>query len=157
MTISAYPHTAADVARFNARVQRADGDACWIWLGPTFDERGYGAFTLRRRAVRAHRFIWHATTGQEIPDGMVVRHSCDNPRCVRPSHLLLGTGQDNVDDRQARGRTARGERAAKAKLTAAQVVAIRADQRGHARVAADYGVARSLVQRIRQRKHWAHV
>lgn len=155
MTIEAYPHTAADLARFEARVQRGEG--CWVYTGPKFDSRGYGAFTLRRRVVRAHRFAWYAEHKQPMPAGFVVMHLCDNPSCVRPDHLRLAPQIENVHDRDAKGRTARGERASTAKLTAAQVLAIRADSRGARPVAAEFGVARSLVQRIRQGRHWTHV
>jgi hypothetical protein len=157
MTINAYPHTAADVTRFEARVQRTDGDGCWRWTGAKFDERGYGCFTLKRRAVRAHRFAWYVEHGQPMPLGMVVMHICDNPSCVRPSHLVLAPQIENVRDRDAKGRTARGESAGRSKLTDEQVATIRNDPRGHQKVASEYGVARSLVQRIRQRKAWTHV
>lgn len=153
--ISAYPHTERDLLNFWRRVDKSGN--CWLWTGATFDERGYGVFTLRRRAVRAHRFIWHAVSGQNIPDGMVVRHRCDNPRCVNPEHLELGTQQENVADRQARDRTARGEVNGNSKLTSSQVLAIRSDLRGARPVAKCFCVSRSIVQKIRQRKVWGHV
>ena len=80
MTINSYPHTQRDLDNFWSRVNKA-GSSCWLWTGATFDERGYGAFYLRDRTVRAHRFAWFiANASKEMPDGMVVRHSCDHPR-----------------------------------------------------------------------------
>lgn len=152
--IAAYPHTQSDLDRFDTRVEKTS--KCWNWTGSTF-ENGYGVFTLRRKAVRAHRFAWHVANGRPIPDGLVIMHSCDNRICVNPNHLSLGTPLENVQDRNAKGRTARGEKTAKAKLTSDQVRMIREDTRGHKPVAIEFGVARSLVQRIRQGKGWNHV
>lgn len=153
--VTAYPHTADDLKRFNSKVHRELSNDCWAWAGSTFDDRGYGVFTLCRRVVRAHRFAWYAAHLQPIPAGMVIRHSCDNPRCVNPRHLLLGTQQDNVDDRNDRGRTCRGEAHPNAKLSDADVVAIQADPRPQRAIARTYGVARTLVQRIKQGRHRA--
>jgi hypothetical protein len=91
-----------------------------------------------------------------VPDGMVVRHKCDNPACVNPDHLELGTHADNVADRDARGRTARGERL-HAKLTEDDVLRIRADSRSHRAIGADYGVAHSTVGNIKRGRKWSHL
>lgn len=97
------PNTEAD---FWARVVKEDG--CWRWVG-AIDRGGYGRFTVRRRAIRAHRYAWEAVNGP-VPTGLCVCHHCDNPRCVRPDHLFVGTYADNNRDRDAKGRTARGLR-----------------------------------------------
>jgi DNA-binding CsgD family transcriptional regulator len=91
------------------------------------------------------------------PGDMIVCHHCDNPSCVNPQHLFLGTIQDNMDDRNAKGRQARGERNAPSKLTEAQVLAIRADSRTNREVALQYGVQENTVSNIRLRKTWQHV
>ena len=102
---------------------------CWEWSGRTNDD-GYGWSTKphpsgRSVSVLAHRNAYTAWVGQ-IPDGMLVRHSCDNPPCINPAHLLLGTDADNSADAVSRRRLANGERAASAKVTDAQVADIRA-------------------------------
>lgn len=151
---NAYPHTAEDLRRFEIRVSKTDG--CWMWTGAKFSN-GYGMFTLKRRAVRAHRFAWFVANSRHMPNGAVVMHSCDNRLCVNPAHLSLGAHIDNVHDRDQKNRTAKGSKSGQAKLTERDVIEIRSDQRGHMTVAREFGVARSLIQRIRQRKRWTHV
>lgn len=82
--------------------------ACWEWRGGAF-QNGYGQFAIDQAPKKAHRVSYALVRGQ-IPAGAVVRHDCDNRLCVNPMHLRTGTQQDNVDDRQARGRTAAGDR-----------------------------------------------
>ena len=90
------------VARFWSRVRRSDG--CWEWIGVRTVKR-YGRHTepLTGRKLRAHRLSWEIHFGP-IPDGLCVLHHCDNPPCVRPDHLFLGTDKDNSVDRVRKGR-----------------------------------------------------
>ena len=98
--------TPRTVARFASKIQRSDG--CWLWTAGTF-KNGYGQFNAgrfrdgRQDTRYAHRVAYQLANGQ-IPDGLVVRHLCDTPRCCRPSHLLLGTQADNLQDARDRGR-----------------------------------------------------
>jgi hypothetical protein len=78
--------------------------ACWAWTGGT-NGRGYGALHVAGRKVLAHRFSYELHFGR-IPPGRVIMHRCDNPICVRPDHLKLGTQLDNIADREAKGRGA---------------------------------------------------
>lgn len=104
-----HPDTTISPERAAAFWNRVDktGD-CWLWTGG-LSTRGYGRTTLRDRSLDTHRFAWMVSYGP-IPDGLCVCHHCDNPPCCRPEHLFLGTHADNNADREAKGRTARGER-----------------------------------------------
>jgi hypothetical protein len=98
--------------------------ACWLWQGGR-QSHGYGEFNWPpHRTKQAHRLAWLLTCGP-IPPGMYVLHHCDNPSCVRPDHLFLGTPADNMTDMVAKGRDPRGERAHAAKLTWGQVEEMR--------------------------------
>jgi hypothetical protein len=91
--------------RFWAKVLKTD--TCWLWQGHVLRD-GYGQFgKIGER--RAHRRAWFLTHGP-IPDGLQVCHRCDTPLCVRPDHLFLGTAQDNIADRDTKGRQAKGAR-----------------------------------------------
>src|ERR1700756_2891954 len=107
--------------RFWAKV--AKGPGCWEWQGKRH-YKGYGHFTVRgqgrRRTLKAHRVSWELANGP-IPEGLHVLHSCDNPPCVNPDHLFLGTDMDNVHDRDAKGRrNVAGSRSWKAQLVEEQ-------------------------------------
>lgn len=91
--------------RFWAKVERRGPDECWPWTGWTTSQ-GYGVIGLGGRDEKAHRAAWIVTRGP-IPRGLVIRHTCDNPPCVNPTHLLLGTQLDNIRDRVERGRSAK--------------------------------------------------
>lgn len=90
-----------NVTRFWSRVQKADG--CWLWAGSR-STRGYGMFRRSKGSHAAHRIAWELANGRAVPDGLVVRHTCDNPPCVNPAHLLIGTMADNYRDSVERGR-----------------------------------------------------
>lgn len=94
----------ADVARldrFWAKVVKGDG--CWEWQGAR-DRKGYGVCAIgNRRTATAHRWLYEQTHG-ELPDHIYVCHHCDNPRCVRPDHLFIGTAKDNAHDAIQKGR-----------------------------------------------------
>lgn len=115
---------------------------------------GYGQTRRGGKVYRAHRMAFLDANGY-LPE--VVRHSCDNPGCVNPAHLLGGTHQDNADDRGARDREARGEKHGSAKLTEDQVHWIRASSLSQ-RVIADWaGVSPRAVGKVKRRELWKHV
>lgn len=112
-----------DFIRFWSNVETGDMDACWPWRGGT-NGNGYGSFSLKGRPIIASRIAYQLAYGA-IPDGLVVRHSCDNPPCCNGRHLLTGTTQDNTKDRQRRGRHAHGRGVWTVQLTADDVMRIR--------------------------------
>lgn len=97
------------LARFLSKVDRTG--ECWIWTAGMFRD-GYGCFSSSRIARRAHRVAWTLFRGP-IPDEVLVLHNCpagDNPRCVNPAHLWLGTQADNMADMRKKGRAATGDK-----------------------------------------------
>jgi hypothetical protein len=108
--------------RFDAKTRRNELTGCLEWTGAhSTGTSRYGQFTAEgRRQVGAHRWAWERANRRKIPKGMVVRHMCDNPSCVEPLHLLLGTYRDNTHDMMSRRRDRRP-----LKLTDEQVAIIR--------------------------------
>lgn len=103
-----YPSRPFEV-RFWEKVNKTAPNGCWVWTGQT---HGFGYGYVRGpdlKKARAHRLSYEMAKGA-IPDGFVVRHMCDNPSCVNPAHLEVGTMADNIQDRDRRGRTAIGDR-----------------------------------------------
>ena len=124
---------------------------CVIWAG-YLDRHGYGRIGTKR----AHRVAYENAKGP-IPTGMLVRHRCDNPPCVNPDHLEVGTRADNMADMKARGRSTFGERNGQAKLTVAQVQQIRTAALSTRKMAAALGVSQTAVQQIRKGLRWGSV
>ncbi len=94
--------------RFWSRVDKREDDECWPWIG-TLNVDGYANLKIDGIAQGAHRFSYTIHKG-EIPAGMCVRHQCDNPKCVNPAHLEVGTIAQNNQDRVDRNRSASGDR-----------------------------------------------
>jgi HNH endonuclease len=157
MHSSAYLATSADRERFFEKVDPSG--ECHLWRSARC-AAGYGQFTLNRYSLKAHRVVWAWTHGP-IPDGLCVLHRCDNPPCVNPAHLWLGTIADNNNDkaRKGRGRTPQGERHGRAKLTDAEAVTIRALQGVERQIdlAARFGVCPHTIRRIWRGSHWRHL
>lgn len=149
--------TERDLQRFWRKVDSSGGQAaCWPWLACR-DTFGHGRFRLGKNRVMAHRLAYELATGQHIPEGAVVRHLCNNPTCCNPAHLAVGTHADNVADRVAAGRSARGEHNGRAKLTWAAVAAIRQQAEAgtsDCQLARQFAVSRRCISFIRAGSHW---
>ena len=103
--------------RFFRQVEIDPGAGCWNWIGP-LNNMGYGKFSFANTSLQAHRFSYEMVNG-ELGRGKVVRHTCDNPKCVNPDHLVMGTHSENTQDMYAR------QRAPNAKLNPDLVRSIR--------------------------------
>jgi hypothetical protein len=132
---------------------------CVEWSGARSGD-GYGAVYIDGKQRAAHRVAWEKAKGV-IPDGMWILHRCDNPLCVNPDHLFLGTAKDNTQDciRKGRRNTPRGSQHSRAKLTEDDVrtmVALSVEKR-QSQIARDFGVSDALVSLILRGKAWKHV
>jgi len=141
--------------RFHAKTEPEPNSGCWIWLGSR-DRQGYGYFAIsKRQIVKAHRF---AVIGEQRRNEQVL-HRCDNPSCVNPSHLFLGSNLDNRRDSLLKGRVARGNSHGMSKLSEQSVSEIRAERaRGItlAVLAARYGVGQNVVSAVARGIAWRH-
>lgn len=139
-------------------------ETCWLWNGNV--RNGYGVLAIERRFRYTHRLAWQWTNGP-IPDGLFVCHHCDVRLCVRPDHLFLGTNSDNMRDMESKGRGPdrtgsknKGERNGKAKLTADDVRAIRAERAAGVKcadVGRHFNISTYTVIDIMRGRLWAHV
>lgn len=143
-------------SRFWPKVDKSQD--CWLWTANK-DSLGYGMFRIGQKMRRAHRVAYEFLVGL-IPDGMALCHTCDTPSCVRPSHMFLGTHQDNMRDAVSKKRMHPGEMSGSAKLTEAQVRDM--VRRWHAgetanALAREFGVAVGTVHLIGAGKSWKHL
>lgn len=150
MTIDLY-----DIARFFSRVEVKKQPNCWVYKGSVKYD-GYPSFSLNGKTISGHRFCYMVFNG-EIGEDQVVRHTCDNPKCVNPYHLETGTQQDNMRDKFIRGRTAKGSRNGRSRLTEYQVKKIIEDNRSRIEIAREYDVCPRTIDHIFNGKNWSHV
>lgn len=157
-----------DIKRFFSKVNKTTPDSCWDWKGCK-DRNGYGAFSLRHKRFFAHRvsyLIYHKID----PLKLKVCHKCDNPPCVNPNHLFLGTDAENVADRVRKGRpgaresspetTARGAKIGSSKLNDDKVTSILSKLKAGEsikKVAKEFGVSFSTIYGISTNIQWKHV
>lgn len=132
---------------------------CWEWTG-NINDTGYGRLCFGGKVYLAHRIAWKLYQEERnLPAGnlMHVRHSCDNPPCVNPTHLTLGTIQQNLLDMAEKGRQAKGEQHGMAKLTEADVRAMRASTEPISVLAAHHGVRYATAYAAIKGINWRHL
>lgn len=158
--VSTYGMTADERLRFYGWVETPED--CWEWAGGRF-QRGmrYGRVSWGGVSVGAHRLAYETWVGP-IPEGFLVRHKCDNPPCINPEHLEVGTPADNARDMIERGRkvVTRGEARHNAKLTEDQVIQIRelySEGVGQMDLATRFGVTNKNISAIVLGKTWRHI
>lgn len=152
-------------SRFWSNVDVRGEDECWLWTG-CFFATGYGQFdfilSTKMHKVKATRFMWLLTHGS-ISRHLEICHDCpvgDNPACVNPNHLFLGTQYDNMQDMVAKGRSNYGERNGKVKLTEAQVLEVYALRKAgwtQQSIADRFEVSWSTIHLIVIGKNWKHL
>jgi len=154
-----------DAERFWAKVDKSG--ECWEWTG-YLNPTGYGQIKWNGKAVASHRYsyVLHHPLTIDLLEGhreIYVCHRCDNPKCVNPAHLFLGSQGDNMRDREEKGRGnhAKGEQKTTSKLTETQVREIRINYANggisYRQLALEYGVASSTINNIIHRKKWKHL
>lgn len=130
-------------------------ESCWLWAG-ALDRKRYGICTVDYKNYRAHRYVYAVYNG-DIPSGMLVCHKCDNPSCVNPEHLFLGTAKQNSEDMISKNRFPHSENHPNAKLTNEQVKLIRQDNRTDGIIAKEYGISRERISAIQRGAAYAKV
>lgn len=136
---------------------RPSASGCRLWVGARMP-KGYGKLVVDGKPMLAHRAAWIEKHGP-ISAGLCVCHRCDTPACIEVDHLFLGTRRDNTQDMIAKGRQANvvGSTSPCAKLTDNEVLAIRADDRRHDLIGAQYDIHPATVSRIKSRERWGHI
>ena len=149
--------------RFWNFVDKQSDEDCWEWKGQRLSN-GYGRIALGAKkdgAEGAHRVSWRLANKQEIPAGMFVMHKCDNPSCVNPNHLSIGTPKENTQDMIAKGRkrtvAPKGDKNGKALLNEDKVRLIRSSTLSHAALAKQLGVSTNCIRGVRIGRTWSHV
>lgn len=132
-------------------------DNCWIWSGCKLVS-GYGVIQLNKKKIYAHRCSYEMNFGP-IPIGIHVCHKCDNPLCVRPSHLFLGNFSENMRDKVSKGRQSKGSGRPLAKLTDSIIRDIRERyiNGNGGLLAKEFGVTQSTISKIVTKETWKHV
>lgn len=148
--------------KFWDKVVRGTEDECWLWSSSREARYGYGRFSLGRKTpgkgtnikIQSHQAAFVLSFGYLPP---VVRHSCDNPPCCNPKHLLAGTHADNVADRVERNRSAIGSKNGRTKLSIEQVQYIKRSSKSPQELASECKVSKRAITLIQSGKNWRHV
>ena len=154
-------HGLTEYERFLKRVDVKEPDECWNWTGSRNQAGWHGQWrSADGRIELTHRAAWRLMKG-EIPNGLFVLHRCDNPACVNPTHLFLGTQSDNCNDMWAKGRarpkTNKGESHGMARLTEDLVREIRTSKESGVELAARLSLSPTTICDVRKRRTWKHL
>lgn len=147
--------------RFWEKVDKKGEDECWIWKGATNmkGDRGYGVINIDGKMALSHRVSWSILNGN-IPEDKCVLHRCDNPKCVNPYHLWIGTAKDNGIDCSNKGRkpSFAGELCGNSILTWVEVNGIREEYKNgnttQLSLARKYGISKSEIYSILKNERW---
>jgi len=123
------------------------------------NKQGYAYKRIKNKMYRHHRVVYaqHNNIDLDSMQGLVVMHLCDNPSCINADHLRLGSHQDNMKDRDAKDRQAKGINSGRSKLTEADVIAIRGSHLPGKQLAEDYNVYPSTIGQIKRGNTWKHL
>lgn len=136
--------------RFWKFVVKLGNDECWFWSGVK-DTSGYGKFSIKSKRIGAHRYSYELANNQKIPTQKVVMHTCDNPTCVNPNHLKIGTYSENAID------MVRKNRSRICFLTEEQVLKIKDSDLLVKDLAKQYDVSTSCIRDIKTKRTWKHL
>jgi hypothetical protein len=142
--------------RFMAKVSITPKTDCWLWQA-TKNKDGYGHFGVAASLPRKAHRVSYEMFCEEIPAGKIICHRCDNPSCVNPDHLFVGSHADNSRDRDDKGRQALGRRNGKSRLSEDDIPEIRASSLSERATAKQFGVHRGTVNAIKSGRTWSHV
>ncbi len=133
---------------------KKEKNGCWNWVGD-IGVGGYGRFWYKGTTVKAHRLSYEKYI-KKIPTGLLVCHTCDNPKCVNPNHLFLGTAKTNSEDMVKKGRQAKGEKSGRSKLNQNQVNEILKIQNKYSisKIAKLYNVHYTTIYHILRKTTW---
>lgn len=144
--------------RFWSKVEVKERHDCWFWRAGK-DKNGYGMFWIKPQNQPAHKVAYKFEFGS-FEKGLHVLHKCDNPSCVNPYHLFLGTNQDNIKDMIKKGRSLKGEKAHSAKLTEIEVKQIKKlinEGMSSGMISKRFKVHKSTIKDIKALRTWIHI
>lgn len=139
-------------------------ERCWIWIGGITSndkKRGYGRVQINKKRIPAHRLSYEIYKGDIVDSNLYVCHTCDNPKCVNPDHLFLGSNLANIADCIIKGRHTKGENQGSHKLTENDVREMRrlysSGEFTQQELAHKYGIDRPYATKIINYRQWKHV
>jgi predicted XRE-type DNA-binding protein len=152
------------IEKFWSKVEKGETGECWNWKAG-LSSKGYGGIKIKYHGITwnyAHKLSFYLAFGVNAAQyGLVIRHKCDNPKCVNPDHLLMGTKKENTADMLERKRNAFGEKSGTAKLSNSQVKEIKnlIEKVGisNFQIAEKFKVDRTTISKIRNKKTWTSI